>query len=110
MAVCGGCKHKNWIPGNSAPLEGVPCTQCGHPVIVPYVIRQFELREIIASGGMGTVYRATDKNLEREVAFKMMKVEMASDPQVIESFYREARAGASLNHTNIIHIYTFDSR
>jgi serine/threonine protein kinase len=33
---------------------------------------------------------------------------MAADPQVLKSFYREARAGAALNHTNIIHIYTFD--
>jgi serine/threonine protein kinase len=89
-------------------LAPVPCTKCGHPVIVPFCIRQFELREIVASGGMGTVYRAYDLSLERAVAVKLMKEDMASDPQVVESFYREARAGAALNHTNIIHIYTFD--
>lgn len=89
-------------------MEPVPCTKCGHPVIVPFRIRQFELKEVIASGGMGTVYRATDTTLERQVAFKMLKREMASDEQVLDSFYREARAGAALNHTNIIHIYTFD--
>ena len=89
-------------------MEGTPCTKCGHPVIIPFRIRQFELREIIASGGMGTVYRAHDTTLEREVAFKMLKPEMASDAQVLDSFYREARAGAALNHTNIIHTYTFD--
>lgn len=66
------------------------------------------MRQIIASGGMGTVYRAYDKVLEREVAIKLVKKEVAEDPQVMESFYREARAGAALNHTNIIHVYTFD--
>lgn len=71
-------------------------------------LRQFELRSVIASGGMGTVFSAFDVNLQREVALKMMKREMAEDQEILESFYREARAGASLNHTNIIHIYTFD--
>jgi serine/threonine-protein kinase len=108
MAVCGGCKTKNWISGDLGPLETVPCSKCGHPVLLPFRIRQFELREVIASGGMGTVYRASDTTLEREVAVKLLKREMAQDPQVLEAFYREARAGAALSHTNIIHIYTFD--
>lgn len=63
---------------------------------------------MIASGGMGTVFRSFDITLERNVAVKLLKREMAEDQQVLESFYREARAGAALNHTNIIHIYTFD--
>jgi eukaryotic-like serine/threonine-protein kinase len=107
-AVCGSCKTSNWIPGDLPALEHVPCTKCGHPVIVPFELRQFELREVIASGGMGTVYRSFDTKLAREVAVKLLKKEMAEDKQVMESFYREARAGAALNHTNIIHIYTFD--
>jgi eukaryotic-like serine/threonine-protein kinase len=57
---------------------------------------------------MGTVYRAFDTTLHREVAVKLMKDELADDPHALESFYREARAAASLNHTNIIHIYTFN--
>ncbi len=76
--------------------------------MLPVSMRQFELRSIIASGGMGTVYRAFDVSLQREVALKMMKREMAQDPEVMTAFCREARASASLNHTNIIHIYTFD--
>ena len=107
-AICGACRANNWIPGDLAPLEAVPCSKCSHPVILPFPIRQFELREIIASGGMGTVFRSFDLTLERNVAVKLLKREMAEDPQVLKSFYREARAGAALNHTNIIHIYTFD--
>jgi len=76
--------------------------------MLPVLLRNFELRTIIASGGMGTVYTALDTKLQRDVALKMMKREMAADPEIMQGFYREARAAASLNHTNIIHIYSFD--
>src|SRR5205085_4308088 len=62
----------------------------------------------IASGGMGTVYRAMDTTLQRKVAVKLMKKELLEDAKALDDFFREARACASLNHTNIIHIYTFD--
>jgi serine/threonine protein kinase len=75
---------------------------------MPMTLRQFELRSKIASGGMGVVYRAWDTTLERMVAVKLMKKELLDDPKMLESFYLEARACAKLNHTNIIHIYTFD--
>ncbi|MEY2407439.1 MAG: eukaryotic-like serine/threonine-protein kinase [Verrucomicrobiota bacterium] len=108
LATCGKCKAKQWLSGEHAGLTPIACTKCGHPVILPTTIRQFELREVIASGGMGTVYRAFDTTLHRLVAVKMLKREMAQDKQVMESLYREARATAALNHANILHIYSFD--
>jgi len=76
--------------------------------MMPMQLRQFELRSKIASGGHGKVYRAWDTVLERLVAIKLMRKELENDPVALESFVREARACASLNHTNIIHIYSFD--
>src|SRR2546430_16323215 len=76
--------------------------------MMPMRFQHFDLRDAIASGGMGTVYRALDLKLEREVAVKLMRKELSEDTKVLESFYREAHACAALNHTNIIHIYTFD--
>jgi len=108
MVVCGGCQTKNFIPGDLPPLASQPCSRCGHAVMMPMQLRQFDLRSVIASGGMGTVYRAFDVTLQREVAVKLMKRELLEDQESMESFYREARAGAALNHTNIVHIYTFD--
>src|SRR2546427_8525762 len=108
MVTCPGCGAKVFISGDLLPLSTTPCTKCGNPVMMPMRLRQFELRDAIASGGMGTVYRAFDLMLEREVAVKLMRKELAEDSKVLESFYREARACAALNHTNIIHIYTFD--
>lgn len=108
MVPCSGCGAALFLPGDAAPLSFVPCTKCGTPVMMPMRLRQFELRAPIASGGMGTVYRAFDTTLEREVAVKLVKRELMNDEQAMEGFFREARACAQLNHTNIIHLYTFD--
>lgn len=108
MVACTGCHTKVFIPGDLPPLATTPCTKCGHPIMVPMRLRQFELRAIIGVGGMGKVYKAWDTILEREVAIKLMKKELSQNPEAMKNFLREARACASLNHTNIIHIYTFD--
>lgn len=108
MVTCGWCDTKVFIPGDLAPLATVPCSKCGHPIMMPMMLRQFELRSIIATGGYGIVYRAFDTVLERLVAIKLVKKEKMSDAVAMQDFYREARACARLNHTNIIHIYSFD--
>jgi len=76
--------------------------------MMPLMLRQFELRAAVGSGGMGTVYAAWDTKLHREVAVKLMRGELAVDAEAMDQFAREARACGGLNHTNIIHIYTFD--
>ncbi len=108
MVTCNSCETKVFIPGDLPPLATVPCKKCGHAIMMPLKLRQFELRGVVGSGGMGTVYRAFDTTLERLVAVKLMKRELMNDPEASDNFYREARACASLNHTNIIQIYTFD--
>ena len=108
MVTCGWCETKVFISGDLPPLATTPCTKCGKPLMMPMPLRQFELRSVIASGGNGTVYRAFDTVLERMVAVKLVKKELVHDKEAMDSFYREARACARLNHTNIIHIYTFD--
>ena len=59
----------------------------------------------IASGAMGTVYAGTDERLERRVAVKVLKEELAHDPNFVERFRREARAVAALSHPNIANVY-----
>jgi eukaryotic-like serine/threonine-protein kinase len=108
MVTCPGCQAKAFIPGDLPPLASEPCKRCGHSIMMPMQIRNFELRSKIASGGHGKVYRAFDNVLERFVAVKLLRKELENDPAVLDSFLREARACASLNHTNIIHIYVFD--
>ena len=107
MVPCAGCHTRGFISSDLPPFETVPCTKCGHPLMMPVKMQHFELRGYVASGGMGTVYSSFDLMLERIVAIKLMKRELAEDQEAYDAFFREARACASLNHPNIIHIYHF---
>lgn len=108
MVTCGKCEAKCFISSDLGAFEAANCNKCGHPIMIPVMLQQFELRGEIARGGMGAVYRAWDTNLHREVAVKLMQDEFAADPAQVEEFVKEARACACINHTNIIHIYSFD--
>src|SRR5258707_8885953 len=79
MVTCPGCEAKVFIPGDLPPLSTEPCKRCGHPIMMPMQLRQFELRSKIASGGQGKVYRAFDTVLERLVAVKIMRKELEND-------------------------------
>ncbi len=65
----------------------------------------YQIHEQIGAGGMGVVYRATDEQLEREVAIKVLPDGFASDHERMTRFRREAHLLASLNHPGIATIY-----
>src|SRR5262245_22956021 len=67
-----------------------------------------EIGARIGAGGMGEVYRATDLNLCRQVAIKILPDTVAHDPERLARFEREAKTLASLNHPNIAIIHGFD--
>jgi serine/threonine-protein kinase len=67
---------------------------------------RYELEEVIGRGGMGTVYRARDRVLGREVAVKLLPEALAAaDPVRLARFEREARATASLSHRGVVAVY-----
>jgi serine/threonine-protein kinase len=69
----------------------------------------YEIAAAIGAGGMGEVFRAKDTKLGRDVAIKVLPAAFAQDPERLARFEREARVLASLNHTNIAHVYGFES-
>lgn len=71
----------------------------------PTQIGAFQVRRRLGAGGMGEVFLAYDHRLDREVAIKRMRHDLAPTPEHRERFRREARAAASLNHPNIVRIY-----
>ena len=65
----------------------------------------YEVTGTLGAGGMGEVYRARDTKLNRDVALKVLPQSVATDPERVARFAREAQVLASLNHPNIAHIY-----
>ena len=69
---------------------------------------RYEILEQIGRGGMGVVYRARDKRLDRIVAVKRLPENLRESPKAVELLLREARSAAKLNHPNIVHVYDVD--
>jgi serine/threonine protein kinase len=68
-------------------------------------VGKYELRGKLGEGNMATVFNAWDPELEREVAIKMLKYKLAFNDRFRDSFEREARTIASLNHPNIVNVF-----
>lgn len=82
--------------GNLPPVTGL---ELGH----------FTLEERIGRGGMGAVFRAIDKRLDRVVALKVLSPEHSNDPDAVHRFQNEAKAAARLDHDNIARVFYIGS-
>lgn len=86
-----------YVPGPGAPASPKP------PVRV--LGGDFELRQEIGRGGMGTVYEAWQRSLKRTVAVKVLGQQVSASPKAVVRFQREAQAAAKLHHPHIVPIY-----
>ena len=105
---------------------GAPCAECGSrsdsaaledgferpltppsPAELAPLFPGLEIIEVAGSGGMGTIYKARQPQLDRVVALKILSPELGRDPEFARRFSREAQALAKLNHTNIVSVFDF---
>jgi eukaryotic-like serine/threonine-protein kinase len=66
---------------------------------------RYRVLSLLAEGGMATVYVAVDERLDREVALKVMRADLARDESFVSKFRREARSAAKLSHPNVVAVY-----
>ena len=78
------------------------------PVILPRLLEdRYRLERRLGRGGMGTVYEAIDKSLERRVAVKVIREDLVGSQEAAERFRGEARASASFAHPNVVTVHDF---
>jgi len=92
------------------------CRGCGSglleipdaPILSGAVIdERYDVEGVIGTGGMGTVYRARQRGMEREVAIKVLHAHYAHQPRAVKRFFREAQAASRLVHPHVVTVYDF---
>ena len=115
MRWCERCRRRFYDETASfCPFDGcrldVPdapaCSAAGtDPNLGATLLGQFHLQATLGQGAMGTVYRAWQSGMERPVAVKLLRPEVAHDAEFRRRFLREARAAARLSHPNIVGVH-----
>ncbi len=116
QGLCPGCLIKRGLetqscltgeqPSGDQPKDEpnyVPPT----PLELAPLFPELEILELVGHGGMGVVYRARQKQLDRCVALKILSPKIARDAAFAERFLREARAMAKLSHPHVVAVYDF---
>jgi eukaryotic-like serine/threonine-protein kinase len=129
--VCPQCAHDNSatstqcekcatpLPLNDQTLatggEGWSVPAAGGGVVVAQALGQlqpgdllgerYEIVRLIGQGGMGAVYQAYDRELERQVALKVIRAEMAANPEILRRFKQELILARQITHRNVIRIF-----
>ncbi|HQR36769.1 MAG TPA: serine/threonine-protein kinase [Blastocatellia bacterium] len=106
MRQCPVCLLRYDSAIDTCPRDGTRLVSL-NPLIGTTLDDKFRIDAQIGRGAMGTVYRATQLNLERPVAIKIIRSDILSNPVAIERFKREALAIARLKHPRIVSIYDY---
>ena len=113
---CPKCLMQLAFERQAQGLSGSPTVSPGQssqtwdPDRLAALFPELEIIEQVGSGGMGVVYKARQKQLDRMVAVKLVRPDLCDDPAFAERFTREARAMARLTHPAIINVFDFGQR
>ena len=90
-------------PALEVAARGIAAAKAGS--LVGRRLGPYQIVSLLGAGGMGEVYRARDTRLDRQIALKVLPLEVTEDPERLKRFVREAKAASALNHPNIATIY-----
>ncbi len=112
LMQCGECKQRfgadaTFCPFDGAKLESTVWDPAGDPRVGRVIDGRYEIVGVLGEGGMGTVYRVRHTALDRMFAMKVLRRDLAIDPDLSARFVREARATAIVKHPNIVAITDF---
>ena len=106
--ICLRCGSKFGSRAEYCPHDGsrlVTDDDIADPLLGTVLLEQFRIDEQIGTGGMGTVYRAQQTTVGRDVAIKVLRPELARDEQAVFRFEREAKLAISLDHPNLVRVF-----
>jgi WD40 repeat protein/serine/threonine protein kinase len=112
LETCAECRHKlETVAGDT--LEGLvrsadPGTVNTAPPLPLTDHPRYEIQKLLGTGGMGTIYQARHKLMDRDVALKVIHPALVDRPGAVERFRREVRAAARLTHPNIVTAHDAD--
>ena len=93
--------------GWSRPAQGVSSVPVASPALQPGSVLggRYEILQLLGEGGMGAVYKARDREVDRLVALKVIRPELASQPEVLRRFKQELILARQITHKNVIRIF-----
>jgi serine/threonine protein kinase len=102
--TCPFCKEQHVRSTESCPRTGEKLA-VAHKMGGTVLDRKYSIKEVIAEGGMGVVYRGEQKRIDRTVAVKFLNVQECETLESYERFMREARMAASIDHPSIVEVF-----
>lgn len=105
--ICLRCGSKFGSQADFCPHDGTALVRdddVPDSLIGTVLLEQFRIDALIGTGGMGTVYRARQTTIDRDVAVKVLRLELARDDSAVGRFEREAQLAASLDHPNLVRV------
>ncbi len=92
---------------DQTPFARIFCPSCGQSLRARKQFNNYRLIEQLGEGGMGAVFKATDCNLQRNVALKILKRECSANAEEQAKLETEARITASINHPHVVKVFSF---
>jgi len=99
--------EEQFCPRDGSPLAASPQPGAADPLIGRVLGGRYRLVERLGQGGMGTVYRAVHTLMDKPVAVKILRGELAGDSEAVARFHREARSASKLDHDHCIRVTDF---